>query len=140
MVDAFGQLSRTEEHTHAILAAAASFRYPARREPVATLRSILSHDYLAIPLHLFDIHWALALVANPTNLLPENRHNATSPTYIYTLDSLEGDERVLANARASIRSWLMFCANQMLGSDVHGTDIIDIEVVQVCSASLPPVS
>lgn len=131
MERAFGQPSDTPEHLHAIIASATYFRYHARRDHVGTLRSIFSHDYLVIPLHLFDIHWAVAIVTNPHNLLPENRIEGVSPTYIYTLDSLRGNGVAQASARQVIRSWLMFSVNTFLGGNVQGTDIVEIQVVEV---------
>lgn len=131
MEQAFGQPSDTPEHLHAIVTAASYFRYQARRDYVGTLQLILSHDYLIIPLHLFDIHWAVAIVTNAHNLLPENRIEGVSPTYIYTLDSLRGNGAGQANGRQVIRSWLMFSVNSFLGGNVQGTDIIEIQVVEV---------
>lgn len=131
MEQAFRLRSGTDEHTHGILSAACGFRYAARRDTAGALRSILRHDYLIIPLHFFNMHWAVAIVTHAPNLLPENRTNGVAPTYIYTLDSLEGDTVVQSNARQVIRSWLMFCVNSHLAGNVRGTDIVGVEIVQV---------
>ncbi|KAG9010850.1 hypothetical protein FRB90_007599 [Tulasnella sp. 427] len=119
-------LWRTQDQ-HAIWAAA-SFHCHARRDPHQIISTLFSSSLFIIPLHLFNTHWALAIVVHPDRLLPANRKNGIDPTYVYTLDSLEGAQEYTVTARRVIRLWLAYCANNFLGTNMSPDNLLEVSI------------
>ncbi|KAG8930346.1 gamma-tubulin [Tulasnella sp. 417] len=99
MVKAFEMDSGTEAHKEAIKLAATCFRFNARREPEKRIAEILEHEA-----------------------------NRIRPSYIYTLDSLQGNGASQNRARRAIKSWLVFAVKYFLNAPIRGRDIIEFQV------------